>query len=277
MFDLPVFSNLNGIDWAGQKQNVVVRIGSNGIQNTTDCRQAAISDDYGFTWEAFASCIPGVNSSTTGSGTIAIEASGKHLVWTATGTERNSPAPVTNVSGPYFGLSADTSSWSSPTGLDLQTPNISSDRIQPATFYSFTDGQFYVSTDGGKSYTSRAATSIGLPTRHDVSKKLLNCIERLYQVSFGRLNRYDSTINPCSKGGNLDKEEERGKDGQCNSHPIHFGNIWLGCWRKSNKAQLFTRHLATDAGPFISAVVVLAVPQVSSHHTPLSLPNGHKT
>jgi len=45
----------------------------------------------------------------------------------------------------------------------LQTPNISADRVQPRTFYSFTSGRFYISTNGGKSYTSSPATSIGLP------------------------------------------------------------------------------------------------------------------
>jgi len=163
MFNLPVFSNLNGLDWAGQQQNIVVRVGDNQIMNSTDCKHAALSKDYGVTWDTFQACIPGINVSSTDGGTIAIDASGKHLVWSATSSAlEGSSTVITKVSGPYYSHD-ESATWHSPTGLSIQTPNISADRVQPATFYSFTDGRFYTSTNGGKTYTSYAAADIGLP------------------------------------------------------------------------------------------------------------------
>lgn len=168
MFNLPVFSNLNGLDWAGKKEGTVIRVGVNGLNNTaeTGCHQAAYSTDGGIDWTTFANCIPGVNSTTTSSGTIAIDSSGQHIVWTSTDTSLEGDNPITNVSGPYF--SSDWgATWLSPIGLSIQTPNISSDKVRDGTFYSFTYGIWYCSFDGGKSYKSSSATDIGLPETSD--------------------------------------------------------------------------------------------------------------
>lgn len=50
-----------------------------------------------------------------------------------------------------------------PTGLDIPTGNLSSDKVQPKTFYAIDDGTWYMSTDGGVSYNASDSASTGLP------------------------------------------------------------------------------------------------------------------
>ncbi|KAL4925495.1 WD40/YVTN/BNR-like repeat-containing protein [Aspergillus undulatus] len=167
MFDLPVFSNLNALDWAGQKPGSIIRAGPCGHNYTDGCGLAAYSADGGSSWTKFATCIPGIEIGTPNPGVIAIDASGKHIVWSSAMTTYWSTlqaiTPRTNESGPYATNDLG-QSWISPTGLNVQTPNISADRVQPRTFYSFTDGKWYLSRDGGLSYRGFDAKDIGLPT-----------------------------------------------------------------------------------------------------------------
>ncbi|KAL4883780.1 hypothetical protein BJY04DRAFT_184377 [Aspergillus karnatakaensis] len=166
MFDLPVFSNLNALDWAGQKPKTIIRAGPCGHNYTDGCGLAAFSADAGDTWTKFATCIPGIETGTPNPGTIAIDASGEYIVWSSAMTTYwptlQAITPRTNESGPYSTIDLG-KTWISPTGLNAQTPNISADRVQPRTFYSFTDEHWYVSRDGGLSYRSYKAQEVGLP------------------------------------------------------------------------------------------------------------------
>lgn len=166
MFDLPVFSNLNALDWAGQKSSGIIRAGPCGHNYTDGCGLAAYSADGGSSWTKFATCIPGIESDSSNPGTIAIDASGEHIVWSSAMTTYWSTlqaiTPRSNESGPYATDDLGRT-WVSPTGLNTQTPNISADRVQPRTFYSFTDGVWYISRDGGLSYHAFQATDVGLP------------------------------------------------------------------------------------------------------------------
>nr|XP_031859802.1 uncharacterized protein CI109_004650 [Kwoniella shandongensis]KAA5526874.1 hypothetical protein CI109_004650 [Kwoniella shandongensis] len=165
MFSLPVASNLDGLDWAGHHPEYIVRIGQSHLNNTpeTGCHFGAISTDGGHDWEPLATCIPPMNSSSTfTAGTIAVDASASCIVWSA-GNWLNRFLPTSNVSGPYYS-SDQGKNWNSPTGLTVQTPNITTDRVQDATFYSYTDGVWYLSTDGGRTYSSKPGTEIGLPS-----------------------------------------------------------------------------------------------------------------
>ncbi|KAL4916649.1 hypothetical protein BDW62DRAFT_218623 [Aspergillus aurantiobrunneus] len=166
MFDLPVFSNLNALDWAGQRPNTIIRAGPCGHNYTDGCGLAAYSADGGNSWTKFATCIPGIETGTPNPGTIAIDASGKHIVWSSAMTTYWSTlqaiTPRTNESGPYATTDLG-QTWLSPTGLNVQTPNISADRVQARTFYSFTDGNWYLSRDGGLSYSVFKANEVGLP------------------------------------------------------------------------------------------------------------------
>ena len=51
-------------------------------------------------------------------------------------------------------------SWTASTGIPAGAV-VESDRVNPKTFYGFKAGTFYVSTDGGATFTASAAT--GLP------------------------------------------------------------------------------------------------------------------
>ncbi|KAL2831751.1 hypothetical protein BDW59DRAFT_124599 [Aspergillus cavernicola] len=166
MFDLPVFSNLNALDWAGQKPRTIIRAGPCGHNYTDGCGLAAHSVDGGSTWTKFTTCIPGVEVGTPNPGVIAIDASGKHIVWSSAMTTYwpalQAITSRTNESGPYSTTDLG-KTWVSPTGFNAQTPNISADRVQPGTFYSFTDKNWYLSRDGGLSYRSFKAKDVGLP------------------------------------------------------------------------------------------------------------------
>lgn len=173
MFGLPVFQNLNSLDWAGHNQSVFVRTGVTQLENTpeTGCNQAAYSTDAGEQWHAFASCIPGVNSSSGDAGTIAIDASGTSLVWSNTASvNEEKDGSISNSSGPYYSQDMG-QTWQSPTGLGSQTRDFSADRVRPETFYSFTYGRWYISNDGGASWTSSAAADVGLPAGDDLSAR----------------------------------------------------------------------------------------------------------
>ncbi|KAL5336837.1 hypothetical protein BJX70DRAFT_389647 [Aspergillus crustosus] len=133
---------------------------------TDGCGLAAFSADGGDSWTKVATCIPGIEAGTPNPGTIAIDASGKHIFWSSAMTTYwptlQAITPRTNESGPYRTTNLG-KTWISPTGFNIQTPNISTDRVQPKTFYSYTDAQWYLSTDGGRSYRSYKAKEVGLP------------------------------------------------------------------------------------------------------------------
>ncbi|ORY22233.1 putative oligoxyloglucan-reducing end-specific xyloglucanase [Naematelia encephala] len=163
MFDLPVFSNLNSIDWAGQNPEYIVRVGQNQLNNTDGvCHLGAISENGGVNWTTFGNCIPTLNQTFTDAGTVVVDASAKVLVWSSGSNPLQGSNPILNTSGPYYSTDGGYN-WSSPTGLDVQTPNITADRVQAGTFYSFSDSSWYVSTDGGASYNATGGTVIGLP------------------------------------------------------------------------------------------------------------------
>lgn len=151
MFGLPQFANLDSIDFAGKAPNVLVRAGTSGLELST-CAQGAYATDGGDAWTMFPTCAPGVNASLHDGSVIAIDASGKHIVWsTLLAGQENGPSYTSD-----FGAT-----WSAPSGtLGHQVP-IAADRVQPATFYAFDKGMIHTSTDGGRSYTSYSA---GLPS-----------------------------------------------------------------------------------------------------------------
>ncbi|KAK0103302.1 hypothetical protein ONS95_005332 [Cadophora gregata] len=157
MFGTPGFSNLDGLDWAGQAPNVITRSGGSGTEYADGCGNGAYSTDGGYGWIKFLTCAPGVSNTTWVNGFIAVDASAKSFVWAS----HSSVAPA-NTSGPYatqdFGKT-----WTSPRGLSVQTGNFSADKVQPKTFYAFDTGVWYISTDGGVSYTSKTSKQTGLP------------------------------------------------------------------------------------------------------------------
>jgi xyloglucan-specific exo-beta-1,4-glucanase len=135
-------STTTSLDFAELSPSYVVRVG-NG--DTANCEKSiAVSTDGGTTWAA-ASAQP---SGLTGGGNVAVSATGGgKIVW--------SPAGVG-----IFYTTGGGKTWTASAGIPAGA-RVASDRVNPNKFYGFKSGVFYVSTDGGKTFTSTAAA--GLP------------------------------------------------------------------------------------------------------------------
>ncbi|MER5216969.1 cellulose binding domain-containing protein [Streptomyces sp. NPDC002838] len=147
MFTSPNFTSTTSLDFAETNPNTVVRVG-----NLDSGPHIAFSTDNGANW--FAGTDP---SGVSGGGTVAAAADGNRFVWSPDG------AGVQYTTG--FGTS-----WSASSGIPAGAI-VESDRVDPKTFYGFKSGKFYVSTDGGATFTASSAT--GLPSGDSVRFKAL--------------------------------------------------------------------------------------------------------
>jgi hypothetical protein len=124
---------------------VMVRAGNFTDSDRPNDSHAAFSTDGGANW--FQGGEPGgVNSG----GTIAAAADGSRFVWAP------GDAGIQVVYSVGFG-----NNWQTSTGVPANAV-VESDRVNPMKFYALSGGRFYVSTNGGASFTATAAT--GLPT-----------------------------------------------------------------------------------------------------------------
>ena len=147
MFTSPSFTTTTSLDFAEANPNTVVRVG-----NVDSGAHIAFSTDNGANW--FAGTDP---SGVSGGGTVAAAADGSRFVWSPAG------AGVQYATG--FG-----SSWAAAGGIPAGAI-VESDRVDAKTFYGFKSGHFYVSSDGGATFTASAAT--GLPGGDSVRFKAL--------------------------------------------------------------------------------------------------------
>ncbi|UXX96169.1 cellulose binding domain-containing protein [Streptomyces sp. AD2-2] len=147
MFTSPTFTTTTSLDFAETNPNTVVRVG-----NADSGAHIAFSTDNGANW--FAGTDP---SGVSGGGTVAAASDGSRFVWSPAG------AGVQYTTG--FG-----SSWSASSGIPAGAI-VESDRADAKTFYGFTSGKFYVSSDGGATFT--ASTAAGLPAGDSVRFKAL--------------------------------------------------------------------------------------------------------
>jgi xyloglucan-specific exo-beta-1,4-glucanase len=117
-----------------------------GNVNKTDnptVNRAGFSFDGGSNWFQASSEPPGTN----GGGTVAAAADASRVLWSPPGA---TPSFSTN----------NGSSWTASTGLPSGAV-VGADRVNPMKFYGFANGTFYVSGNGGATFT--AATTTGLP------------------------------------------------------------------------------------------------------------------
>ncbi|MGW2517453.1 cellulose binding domain-containing protein [Streptomyces sp. NPDC001617] len=147
MFTSPTFTTTTSLDFAETNPNTVVRVG-----NLDSGPHIAFSTDNGANW--FAGTDP---SGVSGGGTVASSSDGSRFVWSPAGTG------VQYTTG--FG-----SSWSASSGIPSGAI-VESDRVDAKTFYGFKSGKFYVSSDGGATFTASSAT--GLPSGDSVRFKAL--------------------------------------------------------------------------------------------------------
>ncbi|MFI1504317.1 cellulose binding domain-containing protein [Streptomyces sp. NPDC020597] len=147
MFASPNFTTTTSLDFAETKPDTVVRVG-----DLDSGPHVAFSTDNGANW--FAGTDP---SGVSGGGTVAASADGSRFVWSPAGTG------VQYTTG--FGTS-----WAASSGIPAGAV-VESDRVDPRTFYGFKSGKFYVSSDGGATFTASAAS--GLPSGDSVRFKAL--------------------------------------------------------------------------------------------------------
>ncbi|MGI5148335.1 xyloglucanase [Plantactinospora sp. CA-294935] len=145
MFTQPVFTSTTSLDFAESNPSIMVRAGNFTDADRPNDSHVAFSTDGGANW--FQGQEPGgINSG----GTVAVAANGSRFVW----APGDSGAQVVYSVG--YG-----NSWSQSSGIPANA-GVEADRVNPNKFYGYSAGRFYLSTDGGQSFTATAAT--GLPS-----------------------------------------------------------------------------------------------------------------
>ena len=146
MHSNPIFTTTSSLDFAEDDPAIVVRAGSAGNGSPG----GAISTDFGTTWSPFATSPTG----SRGSGSIAITADGKSIIWASGG------APVA------FSLDHGVT-WTASAGLPQPDPSaprsyfgqgrisVFTDRVNVDKVYALDTNatSLYISTDGGASFT----------------------------------------------------------------------------------------------------------------------------
>lgn len=146
----------SSMDYAELDPSYIVRAGFVDKNNPT-AKFFGLSRDSGTNWYT-------ANSNPTtvdGGGTVALAADGSSIVWSI---------PDAGV----FYSKTSGNSWTASSGLPAKA-EVASDRANKNKFYGFSAGKFYISLDGGATFTQTAAT--GLPTEGSVNFKAMPGIE----------------------------------------------------------------------------------------------------
>ena len=133
----PFMGAVTSLDYAETNPNWMVRVGQTDRTNSANI---AYSTDAGANW--FQGSVP--NSAQRGY--VAMNANASRVVWSSEN------------SGVFFSTSVG-GSFTQSSGLPNQS-RVESDRVNPNKFYGYAGGTFYVSTNGGQSFTA-AATGLG--------------------------------------------------------------------------------------------------------------------
>ncbi len=143
MFTQPTFTTTSSLDYAETNPSVMVRAGNFTDSDRPNDSHVAFSTDGGANW--FQGTEP---SGIDEGGTVAAAADGSRFVW--------SPHAVP----PYYSVGFG-NSWTQVQGLPTAAI-VESDRVNSNKFYGFDGGRFYVSTNGGATFTQTVST--GLPS-----------------------------------------------------------------------------------------------------------------
>ncbi len=139
----PCGCGIPSIDFAENNPSDMVTVATGDSSATPAHTGAGFTTNGGANW--FNSNVDPVQNS--GGGTVAMAADASSVVWAGT------TAPVSYTT--TFG-----SSWSPSANIPAGSV-VASDRVTATKFYGLGGGKFWVSTDGGKTFTATAAT--GLP------------------------------------------------------------------------------------------------------------------
>ncbi|MFC5468945.1 X2-like carbohydrate binding domain-containing protein [Cohnella suwonensis] len=144
----PSYASTQSIDYAELNPSFMVRIGSADKSADANMKSIGLSSDGGSNWYMPSSEPSNGTTTTVGNGQVAVSANGNAIVWS------------TGDIGVYYSKTSG-NSWTASTGVPAKA-KVLSDRVNPNKFYAFYAGTFYISTDGGVTFTATAAT--GLPT-----------------------------------------------------------------------------------------------------------------
>jgi hypothetical protein len=132
----PLFPTGTSLDFAELNPSFIVRVGTGG----TNGMNIGFSSDGGQTWAPGATQPSGASG-----GTVAAAADGNRVVWSY---------------GSGVSFSADMgTTWTASTGAPAGV-SVRSDRVNPLKFYAFANGVFYISADGGQTFTATAASNL---------------------------------------------------------------------------------------------------------------------
>lgn len=137
------------IDYAGNTPNFLVRVGYGDQPN----QSIGFSHDYGANWY-YANSGP---AGTKGGGKVALSANGNSVVWSTPDV------------GVHYSKTGG-NSWAASSGIPANA-TIAADRVTEDKFYGFAAGIFYVSTDGGATFS--ATTAAGLPSEGEVDLRTM--------------------------------------------------------------------------------------------------------
>src|SRR5690606_34847781 len=137
MYDQPYFGATTSIDYAENDPTWMVRVGRT---DRTAATTIAFSTDAGANW--WQGSVP----SGASGGTVALSPDHNRIVWS---TDNNGVFYSTSFGG----------SFSQSSGVPA-TAKVEADRVNSNKFYAFYNGMFYVSTNGGQSFT-QTATGLG--------------------------------------------------------------------------------------------------------------------
>ncbi|KAG7450325.1 Oligoxyloglucan reducing end-specific cellobiohydrolase [Guyanagaster necrorhizus] len=131
----PTWTTTADIDYAGNNPTNIVRIGT-GLRSTTG-KQVAISTDSGATWSQDYGAADNVSG-----GKVAFSADGDTVLW------RTSSNGVQ--------VSQYTNNFTAVSSLP-STAVIASDKLNNSIFYGAASSSFYLSTDGGKTFSAKGS------------------------------------------------------------------------------------------------------------------------
>ncbi|MEK3735555.1 X2-like carbohydrate binding domain-containing protein [Paenibacillus sp. FSL E2-0230] len=146
----PSWATTMSIDYAELSPSYMVRVGSADKEKTPSMKSIGISNDGGVNWYMPNSEPSNGTKTTVGHGQVAVSASGNSILWS------------TSDIGVYYSKTSG-NSWTASAGLPSGA-KIASDRVNPNKYYGFYAGTFYVSVDGGATFTATAAS--GFPTNN---------------------------------------------------------------------------------------------------------------
>ena len=148
MYSVPYAGSYAAMDYAELNPNFMVRVGFGNPAANPVVTSTAFSYDGGSSWFAGNKYIAGVSSN---GGTVAAAADASRVLW----------APV---NAPISYSTENGNSWTASTTIP-QNSTVASDRVNPKKFYGYGQGTFWISLDGGATFTASAAT--GLPVAGD--------------------------------------------------------------------------------------------------------------